>query len=219
MGARVFWFAVLAVLILKLFQPPAENRGPAPLFSDSADGATRLANSPDSATTRTLNTMSEEQIHGGSEERERAQNEAYRALRRSGMLEGNLDGNRIGFGDLIRTRLYRRPPPIFPARLDELEGKTVVIRGFMSPYDSLTDLRNFMLVQMPTGCYFCAPPGPTQVAFVRVPDAEPLEFINEAIDVEGTLSLWKSDKDDPAHEVFLFVINDAKLTPVKLDGE
>lgn len=127
----------------------------------------------------------------------------------------NLATNEITFDDMRATGLYRKPPPIFTDKVLGLDGKTAKIVAFMVPYDSLTDMRTHMLMEVSMGCYFCVPPSPKEVILVRVPGDKPLEFIEEPIVVEGTLDLWKPDSDDEAHKMFLFVINDAKISPAK----
>ena len=191
-------------------EPPAPTATPTPVVADTPS-------SPPTRTSVGARPLGEGDLHASALARQQAQEASYRQLRRDGVLAGDDAPNRIRFDDLMRTRLYRKPPPVYPAKLSELNGKVVRIRGFMSPFDSLTDLRNFMLLETPTGCYFCEPPGPTQVAFVRLPGNKPLEFINEAIDVEGTLRLWEADSKEPRHDTFLYVIDAIRLTRVTPD--
>lgn len=126
-----------------------------------------------------------------------------------------LASNEITFDDMRATGLYRQPPPIFTDKVLALDGKKARIVAFMVPYDSLTDMRTHMLMEVSMGCYFCVPPSPKEVVLVRVPGDKPLEFIEEPILVEGTLELWKPDSEDEAHKMFLFVINDAKISKAK----
>ncbi len=118
--------------------------------------------------------------------------------------------------DLLRsTVLKMKPPPEYKEELAELDGKKVRIRGFMSPYDSLKDMRKFMLFPFATGCYFCAPPSPREVVFIRLDSDKPVEFVSAPIEVEGELSLWSDGSEDSAHQSFLYVINDAKIKPLE----
>jgi hypothetical protein len=128
------------------------------------------------------------------------------------LAEGEID-----FRLLRETVLKREPPPIFPEDLARYEGKTVRMAGFMAPVDRLDDMSNFMLFNTPVGCYFCEPPSPKQVVFIRQAKKDPKHkpaFVAEPIEVEGTLRLWAADSDDLAHEMFLFVIQDAKVTAI-----
>lgn len=123
--------------------------------------------------------------------------------------------NESDAGGIVSFELLRAtdpgPPPTFPRQLIPLDGTRVRIRGFMSPFDSLGDMRQCMLFPFATGCYFCAPPSPVEVAFVRVESLEPVPFEPGAIEIEGTLDLWKDSSPDPAHQAFLYVIDGAMI--------
>lgn len=120
----------------------------------------------------------------------------------------------ITFDVLRSTELKLVPPPIFPEQLSTQDGKKVRIRGFMTPFDNLKDMRNFMLFPFATGCFFCAPPSPREVVFVRIDAKDPVPFESGAIEIEGTLNLWKDGSTDKAHQSFLFVVNDAKVKKI-----
>jgi hypothetical protein len=118
--------------------------------------------------------------------------------------------------DLLRsTELKLTPPPIFPEELAKLDGKKVRVRGFMSPFDNLKDMRNCMLFPFATGCFFCAPPSPREVVFIRIESKDPVPFESSAIEIEGTLNLWKDGSADKAHQSFLYVVNDAKVKKIE----
>ena len=126
----------------------------------------------------------------------------------------------IDFNLLRQTRLPRRPPPVYPGDLAPMDGQQVRIFGFMSPYNSLEDMRNFMLMPTATGCYFCVPPSPREVIFVRMADRDKVQpFVDEPLEVTGTLNLWKENSDEAAHRMFLYVIDDAKIRPVDITAE
>ena len=123
----------------------------------------------------------------------------------------NLADGWIDFPILKKTVLRDRPPPEYVPQLAEMDGDQVKMVAFMTPYDSLKDMRRFMAMPMPTGCYFCAPPSPKEVVFIRQDTDKQMPFINEPLLIEGTLDLWKEDSSDDAHQMFLYVINDAKV--------
>jgi hypothetical protein len=109
--------------------------------------------------------------------------------------------------------------PIYPEGLEALDGQTVVVRGFMTPYDDLQDLRLFMILGFPTGCNFCAPPSVNQVVFVRQPErTTPYPYVDGPIEVTGELALWRKDSQDPAHrdDYFLYVMRDVKVARLKV---
>jgi hypothetical protein len=124
----------------------------------------------------------------------------------------SLDGDdAIRWSELKKTRLSRRPPPVFPERIAALDGRRVRMVGFMAPFDSLTDMRNFMLLPTLVGCYFCVPPSALEVVLVRVKADGPVPFSEPAIEVTGTLKLWKAESGDAGHQYFLFIMDDAQF--------
>ncbi|MBX3730623.1 MAG: DUF3299 domain-containing protein [Candidatus Sumerlaeia bacterium] len=133
------------------------------------------------------------------------------------LAEPRKDGE-IDFLLLRATTLRRQPPPVYPEALAKLDGTKVRVVGFMAPYDRLDDMSNFMLMTTPVGCTFCEPPSPKEVVFVRQHKKDPAEklpFVSDPIEIEGTLNLWKADSEDLAHEMFLYVVNDTKVTPIR----
>lgn len=127
----------------------------------------------------------------------------------------NRDEKFVDFDLLMRTKIRRRPPPEYPERLSELDLQTVKILGFMVPFDSLTDMRKFMLFPTPMGCYFCTPPSPLEVVFIRRTSDKEEPFIGDLIEVEGKLSLWREGSRDAGHKMFLYIIDDAKIRVIE----
>ncbi|MBI5154582.1 DUF3299 domain-containing protein [Candidatus Poribacteria bacterium] len=122
----------------------------------------------------------------------------------------------IDFPLLKKTTLPQKPPPVYPDPLQQLDGKRVRMVGFMTPYDSLVDMHNFMLMSTPTGCFFCDPPDALQVVFVRQKERDnPRPYIDAPTEVTGTLRLWSQDLKDPAHKQFIYVIDDAEAVEVR----
>lgn len=117
----------------------------------------------------------------------------------------------IDFYLLRQTRYYEDQPPAFPKELLALKDKKVKMLGFMSPYDDLNSMKSFMLMPMMTGCFFCVPPSIEEVVLVRQETEEHCPYIAEPIVLEGTLKLWNQESDDPVYEMFLYVIEDAKV--------
>lgn len=130
--------------------------------------------------------------------------------------KANLADKFITFDDLKKTVLNYDPPPIFQDDLKALDGQKVRMRGFMTPFDSLTDMRQFMLFPNATGCFFCAPPSPLEVVFIRqIKKDEAQPYIYEPIEIEGTLRLWRDQSEEAAHTMFLYVVDDATVKKLK----
>ena len=126
----------------------------------------------------------------------------------------------INFDLLSETTPDENYLPVFTQVLNELEGKTVSMLGFMVPYESLSDLTNFMLMEVYVGCNFCPPPPLDQVILVRRKKREaplkPHDYVDGPIEVTGTLRLWTKESTDPPFTTrsFLFVLDDAEVQSV-----
>lgn len=127
---------------------------------------------------------------------------------------------RLTFSQLERVMPDENGHPVFPPGMRALDGQRVRIQGFMSPYDSLQDMRRFMLFPFPTGCNFCAPPAVNQVVFVRQKEGlRRYGFVDAPILITGTLRLWREDSEDPAHtdDFFLYVMEDTEVRELEMD--
>ena len=123
--------------------------------------------------------------------------------------------NLIGFKLLRETEVPFKGPIQYPDRLLELDGKTIRMVGFMTPYDDLDIMKNFMVMNASVGCNFCAPPEMEEVVFVRQLDDKG-GFVDGAILVEGVLKLDLPDRDpDPLHDTFFYVIDGARVTALE----
>lgn len=128
--------------------------------------------------------------------------------------------SRLTFSQLERVMPDENGHPLFPPGMLALDGETVSIQGFMSPFDSLQDMQTFMLFPFPTGCNFCAPPAVNQVVLVRQKEGQRrYGFIDAPIRITGTLRLWRLDSRDPAHadDFFLFVMEDTEVRELQMD--
>lgn len=130
---------------------------------------------------------------------------------------GETAATTITFAILGKTTFSNTPPPKFPAELRKLEGKRVRISGFASPYDNPEKLTKMLLSNSPGGCFFCSPSSVNAVVFVRrIPADKPLKNIDDMVEVEGILHLWRAEmnKGDEA-KGFLFTIDQAMVRSKK----
>ncbi len=203
LAVRVLWMVGLALVIARIFTPDRPDREET--FLDSGNlAALQEGNSKVKITPPPPGGM-----HGPMHNMGDGSTTAT-LVRKSPIAD-----NELTLTDLRSTKLGRKPPPIFQDKMKNLNKKTVKMIGFMVPFDSLTDLRTFLLFENPMGCNFCAPPSPKEVVLVRIKKDSPQEFIDAPIEVEGTLDLWRDESDDPAHKSFLYVVNDAKVSVAK----
>lgn len=119
----------------------------------------------------------------------------------------------ITFALLEKTTFSNTTPPKFPAELSKLEGKRVRLSGFVTPYDDPEKLIKMVLVKSPGGCFFCSPSAPNAVVFVRrVPGDPPLKNIDDMVEAEGVLHLWRTEmKNNDEAKGFFFTIDEAKV--------
>ncbi len=129
--------------------------------------------------------------------------------------DGNLTYN---FTDLGKATRNADNTYAFPESITKSDGKTVSIRGFMVPYDSLEDMSVFMLMQVSSGCFFCEPPSLNQVVIVHQKKGNSKTFIEDPIRITGTFRVWNKDSQHPDHQAgFLYVMDDTTVEKMKSD--
>jgi hypothetical protein len=111
-----------------------------------------------------------------------------------------------GFPSLVWPKLYdiqyekaqdengEYEKPIFSAAAKSLAGKSVVLPGYMVPFDNGTKGTMFMLTSLPlNACFFCGVGGPESV--VQVFLKKPISYTEKPIEVQGILVLNDKDPD------------------------
>jgi hypothetical protein len=112
----------------------------------------------------------------------------------------------LPWGLIAGTILDDMAKPAFPERLEKLDGKTVVVLGFMQPLGDAKEFGGFLLLEYPVGCWFCETPEPTGLISVELAPGQRTAAKRGLLKITGTLLL---NRDNP--EDFLFRIKDAKL--------
>ncbi len=84
--------------------------------------------------------------------------------------------------------------PVFNEKLRALEGKLIVLPGYMVPASTGFKVEEFMFSSLPlNACFFCGVGGPETVVLVKLKRAE--SFYDRPIEVKGVLRLLPSDPD------------------------
>jgi hypothetical protein len=96
------------------------------------------------------------------------------------------------------TTLGKGFKPAFPQYLQDLDGKRVVLTGFMAPAPS-ADPGSFLLTEYPIGCWFCESPDPTGLVRIDLTGDTTAERPKGAIRVEG---VWHLNRTDPERPLF-----------------
>lgn len=115
--------------------------------------------------------------------------------------------NPLPWDVLAETLLGAQSKPTFARYLRELDGKRVVLTGFMQPIGEGVDLTSFLLIEYPVGCWFCETPPATGILYVELPPGKAVALKRGPVKVEGTLHLNDRDPED-----FLYSIRGAKVT-------
>jgi hypothetical protein len=107
---------------------------------------------------------------------------------------------------LAETSLDRMSRPTFAKYLKELDGKQVVLRGYLQPLGEGSDLGSFLLIENPVGCWYCEMPEMTGIVLVEMPPGRIGKYTREPIRVTGKLQLNATDPEN-----FLYLIREAKV--------
>ena len=77
--------------------------------------------------------------------------------------------------------------PTFPKHLQDLNGKTISLGGFMQPLGDDAELSSFMLIEYPVGCWYCEVPEMTALVFVELPRNKKASLTRSLVKITGTL--------------------------------
>lgn len=120
----------------------------------------------------------------------------------------NPDGvNTLPWGLLAETTLDRNFRPTFAKRLREMDGMQVTLAGFMQPITEDQVYGTFMLIEFPTGCWYCEMPEVTGIVLVELGGGKTTTFGRQLVKVTGKLKLNATDPED-----FIYTISEAKVS-------
>ncbi|HVL12107.1 MAG TPA: DUF3299 domain-containing protein [Gemmata sp.] len=117
--------------------------------------------------------------------------------------------NPLPWGVLAATAIDAKTAPKFIKYLDQLDGKTVTITGFMQPVRDELAVTGFLLLEYPVGCWFCETPEATGLVSVELQAGQSTQLKKGLIKVTGRLSL---NRDNP--ETYLFNLSEARVGEV-----
>jgi hypothetical protein len=111
--------------------------------------------------------------------------------------------------ELFNDTTVEKPfKPVFPKYLKELDGKQVSLTGFMYPLRDEPEVRAFLFIEAPVGCWYCENPDTTGIVYIEMPRGETTAYQRGLIRVVGRLHLNENDPED-----FLYTLKDAKPAP------
>jgi len=115
--------------------------------------------------------------------------------------------NPVPWGLLALTTLDSKYRPTFPEYARKIDGKPVMLTGFMQPLGDEFEVNSFLLLEYPVGCWFCEAPPPTGLVCVELPAGQTATIRRGLVKIEGKLKLNATDPED-----FLFSLAGAKIT-------
>ena len=87
---------------------------------------------------------------------------------------------------------FKIDKPVFSDKVKALEGKEVIIKGYVIPVEGYKSHKEFILSAFPYNmCFFCGGAGPETV--MEVFASEPVKYQADAIYLKGTLKLNADD--------------------------
>jgi hypothetical protein len=95
---------------------------------------------------------------------------------------------------------------VFLKYLDQLDGKTVTLTGFMQPVRDELAVTGFLLLEYPVGCWFCETPEATGLVSIELRAGKTVDFKKGLVKVTGKLTLNRTDP-----EGYLFTVTDARV--------
>ncbi len=107
---------------------------------------------------------------------------------------------------LAETTVGKSFPPTHLKFVDQCDGKSVSIVGYVRPTSADTDLSTFLFTEFPIGCWFCELPDPNGLVLVELTPGKVTDAVKTPVKIIGTLKL---NRDDP--ESYLFSIVDARV--------
>lgn len=114
--------------------------------------------------------------------------------------------NALPWSVVTATTLDRQYRPTFPRYLKDLDGKKVMLHGYLQPLGDDADLSEFLLIEYPIGCWYCEQPEMTGIFLVELPEGKTFRYTRGRIRVRGKLVLNASDPEN-----FLYTIHDAEV--------
>lgn len=82
--------------------------------------------------------------------------------------------------------------PIFSPEVKSLQGKEIILKGYIIPTDGYKSHTEFVFSAFPySSCFFCGKAGPETV--IEVQSKKPIQYTSETIEIKGKLTLNEKD--------------------------
>jgi len=112
----------------------------------------------------------------------------------------------IDWRNMLKATWPSNGHPIVPDVVKAQEGKMVMVHGFMLPLHKPGVSSEFFVAQKPRGCYFCNPPGVSEVVKVHIAGDKQIAPTDWPVKAFGKFHSASSAQDD-----VMYTIDDATL--------
>lgn len=95
----------------------------------------------------------------------------------------------IDWENMRATKGNLKSGPRFSKEIEELDDALVNIVGFMSPIDQFSNVTEFMLMPLPSSCFFCDSPPMRDIIHIQL--EKPSKMVEEPVLIGGEFHLHK----------------------------
>ena len=100
---------------------------------------------------------------------------------------------------------FKIDKPVFSEQIHALDGKEVIVKGFIIPVEGYKSHKEFIFSAFPYSmCFFCGGAGPESV--MEVEASEQVEYTAESVTITGILRLNTDDVNK-----LMYALTDARL--------
>ena len=99
-----------------------------------------------------------------------------------------------------------------PKRVKELDGKKVLMTGFMLPIDEVQNIKEFLLVKSLWSCCYGTPPDLHEIVRCVLPAGQTTDYTFEPVLLTGTLTVGPTVEDGYVVDVFQLQVS--TITPL-----
>ena len=110
--------------------------------------------------------------------------------------------------DLVRGQWTPGKQPVLPTSASAMAGRRVKLAGSVLPLHQAAEASEFILARAPSGCYFCNPPGISEVVMIRHKGGRKLPPTDKPVFAYGVFRTATGRPDDQ----MLYTIDDAIIT-------
>ena len=109
--------------------------------------------------------------------------------------------------DLLKSWTYIEGKTPIPGFIKELDGKNVVMLGFMMPLTEVENIKEFLLVPSLWGCCYGQPPAVNHIVAVKMKPGEVSKFYSNPIKVKGRFSVGETKQDGYVGSLYVITVD------------